>query len=207
MAPRSPRTFPIYCGGRSPTTLDVELERLDPSVAAEQVGCANLLYLNAERKRGAGSPSSRGTSAPPTWRSDTARTWRANEFVGHTSPRTGDVSQRFERAKISGSVVRENVARGYGPKGIHRSLMSSPGHRVNVVASDVTHIGIGVVIGASRKLGPRRAAPGVPDAESFPQAGRRGRPPTNRWRPKFARWSLGARAAGQAAGRRVGSRP
>ena len=45
-------------------------------------------------------------------------------------------------------MIREYVARGYGPKGVHESLVSSPGHRVNLLAEDVTHVGIGVVIGA-----------------------------------------------------------
>src|SRR5690606_1505642 len=53
----------------------------------------------------------------------------------------------FQRARIQGTVVRENVARGYGPKGIHESLMNSPGHRANLIAEDVTHVGIGVVFG------------------------------------------------------------
>ena len=63
------------------------------------------------------------------------------------SPTTGDASNRFERAGIVGTVVRENVARGYGPKGVHESLMNSPGHRANMLAEDVTHVGIGVVFG------------------------------------------------------------
>jgi hypothetical protein len=71
----------------------------------------------------------------------------ANGFVGHVSPTTGDAPARFERAGIVGAVVRENVARGYGPKGIHESLMNSPGHRANLLAADITHVGIGVVFG------------------------------------------------------------
>ncbi|MEM6991830.1 MAG: CAP domain-containing protein, partial [Myxococcota bacterium] len=58
-----------------------------------------------------------------------------------------EVSDRFERGGLVGTVIRENVARGYGPKGIHESLMRSPGHRVNILAPDVTHVGVGAVLG------------------------------------------------------------
>ncbi len=81
----------------------------------------------------------------------------AHGYVGHVSPRTGDVTRRFERAGIRAAVVRENVARGYGPRQIHDSLMRSPGHRANLLADDVTHVGIGVVVGP-----PPSAVPGAP---------------------------------------------
>jgi uncharacterized protein YkwD len=44
------------------------------------------------------------------------------------------VEDRFRRAGIVNAVLRENVARGYGPRGIHQSLMMSPGHRINILA-------------------------------------------------------------------------
>jgi uncharacterized protein YkwD len=137
--------FPVHCGVDPPDRIEVEVEELDPDVSADQIARANFEHLNeARRVRGL---------APLEWDDRVARIAEAhsldmqkNGFVGHRSPTTGDVADRFEAAKVKGSVIRENVARGYGPKGIHDSLMKSPGHRVNMLAEDVTHVGIGIVI-------------------------------------------------------------
>ncbi len=144
--PEVAANFPLFCATPAPTRVRVELERIDAGVVAAALARANFAHLNAERKQ-------RGL-APVSWDDRAARVAEDHSkdmlragYVGHVSPKTGDVSARFERARIVGTVIRENVARGYGPKGIHDSLMSSPGHRVNLLAQDVTHVGIGVVIG------------------------------------------------------------
>lgn len=144
--PEVAANFPVSCAMPAPTRVRVELERIAAGVDADAFARANFAHLNNERKR-------RGV-APVSWDDRAAGVAEAHSkdmmrggFVGHVSPRTGDVSARFERARIVGAVIRENVARGYGPKGIHDSLMSSPGHRVNLLAEDVTHVGIGVVVG------------------------------------------------------------
>jgi uncharacterized protein YkwD len=137
--------FPVYCGVQPPDVIEVEVEEVDPDIDADQIARANFEYLNeARRVRGL---------QPLEWDDRVARIAEAhsrdmqkNGFVGHKSPTTGDVADRFAAAKVEGSVLRENVARGYGPKGIHDSLMKSPGHRVNMLAEDVTHVGIGIVI-------------------------------------------------------------
>jgi uncharacterized protein YkwD len=144
--PEVTANFPLYCGVRPPSAMTVELERLEAGVTAGQIAHANFVYLNEERERRGLAPlqwDNRAAEVALSHSEDMAR----NGFVGHRSPTTGDVRNRFERARLEGAVIRENVARGYGPKGIHESLMTSPGHRVNVLAQDVTHVGIGVVIG------------------------------------------------------------
>jgi uncharacterized protein YkwD len=145
--PEVAANFPLYCGTPVPQRMHVEIERIDADVSAQQLAWANFAHLNEERER-------RGLE-PLEWDDDAARVaiahsldMQQNGFVGHRSPTTGDVRARFDRAKLRGSVIRENVARGYGPKGMHDSLMGSPGHRINLVADDVTHVGIGIVIGA-----------------------------------------------------------
>jgi len=148
--------FPVFCATPAPTRVRIELERISAGVEADAFARANFAHLNQERKR-------RGLAAL-SWDDRAARVAEAHSkdmmrggYVGHVSPRTGDVSARFERARIIGAVIRENVARGYGPKGIHDSLMSSPGHRGNLLADDVTHVGIGVVVGSEDP-----EAPGAP---------------------------------------------
>jgi uncharacterized protein YkwD len=148
--------FPIFCGTQPPRSLRVTLEELDPRVSADQVARAIFHYLDEERRMRGLPPlewDDRAAAVAEEHSLDMVR----HGYVGHRSPRTGDVRDRFERARIRGTVVRENVARGYGPKGIHDSLMNSPGHRVNIVAEDVSHVGIGVVI-----ADPETNVPGAP---------------------------------------------
>lgn len=154
--PEVAANFPVYCGSRPPRSLRVTLERLDPGVTADQLARAIFHYLDEERRLRGLPPvewDDRAAAVAEEHSVDMAK----NGYVGHRSPRTGDVRDRFERARIRGTVLRENVARGYGPKGIHDSLMNSPGHRVNIVAPDVSHVGIGVVISE-----PETNVPGAP---------------------------------------------
>lgn len=137
--------FPLYCGVRPPAALRIEVERTGPGVSVDDIARANFAALNDARTR-QGLPALR-------WDNRAAAIARAHSedmlrsgFVGHTSPTTGDVEARFDRAGLGKAVLRENVARGYGPWAIHQSLMHSPGHRINILAADVTHVGIGAVI-------------------------------------------------------------
>jgi uncharacterized protein YkwD len=139
--------FPVYCGVQAPRTLRVEVERVGDDVSALDVARSNFAALNNTRVRQGLAPLQWDNAAAAVAEGH-SQDMLANNFVGHDSPRTGDVEARFRRAGIGMAVLRENVARGYGPRGIHESLMASPGHRVNILAADVTHVGIGAVIGA-----------------------------------------------------------
>jgi uncharacterized protein YkwD len=146
LGPEVVANFKVFCGIDRPSEIRFGYERLGPKVTSADVVRGNFDLLNAERE-------ARGLSIL-AWDDRAATVAKAhsedmlaNNFVGHVSQRTGDAAARFERAGITGIVVRENVARGYGPKGIHESLMNSPGHRANLLAADVTHVGIGVVFG------------------------------------------------------------
>lgn len=148
--------FPLFCGVGAPAALTVELERLAAAVTPDDVALASLHFLN-ETRRARGLPLLRWNDRAAVVAEAHSKDMRDSGFVGHVSPTTGDVSARYARAKIASSIVRENVARGYGPSGIHDSLLRSPGHRANMLAADVTEVGIGVVVGA-----PESDAPGAP---------------------------------------------
>jgi uncharacterized protein YkwD len=136
--------FPLYCGTAAPRSLRVEVERVAPGVVAEDIARANFAALNDARQRQGLKPLQWDNKAAAIARGHSEDMVRSG-FVGHNSPTTGDVEARFKRAGLAGAVMRENVARGYGPWAIHQSLMHSPGHRVNILADDVTHVGIGAV--------------------------------------------------------------
>ena len=138
--------FPVICGGQPQNTIHVVLEHVEEGADVTAIERANFELLNRARAR-------RGL-AQLEWSDAAAEVARghsvdmlSNNFIGHHSPTTGDVAKRFERAGIPAAIARENIARGYGPRGIHDSLMNSPGHRVNILADDVTAVGVGAVIG------------------------------------------------------------
>ncbi|MCH9683328.1 MAG: CAP domain-containing protein [Deltaproteobacteria bacterium] len=146
--PEVAANFPVHCGVVPPDAITVVAEQLDPSVTAEQIARANFLYLNEERQA-RGLPALSWDPAAAVVAHGHSFDMHEHGFVGHRSPTTGDVTGRFSAAGLQGVVIRENVARGYGPRGIHDSLMRSPGHRINMLADDVTHVGVGVVVGAA----------------------------------------------------------
>lgn len=138
--------FPLYCGVEPPTQITVINEEVASAVDLPAVEKANFEMLNRTRE-------ARGLPRLQ-WSEEAAQIARAHSqdmadhgFVGHRSPTTGSPDDRFARAGIVTAVARENISRGYGPNGIHESLMGSPGHRVNILADDVTHVGIGAVLG------------------------------------------------------------
>lgn len=72
---------------------------------------------------------------------------RDAHFFAHDSPRWGTLDDRIARAKLSIVTARENLAEAVDVDDAQRSLMASPGHFENLMADDVTHVGVGVVKG------------------------------------------------------------
>lgn len=148
--------FPVYCGTQPPGALRFDMERVGPGVSVADVARSNFAALNNTRAR-QGLALLQWDNAAATIAEGHSQDMLTGKFFGHTSPRTGDVAARFTKAGLTTAVLRENVALGYGPRGIHESLMASPGHRVNILADDVTHVGIGAIIGP-----PETDAPDAP---------------------------------------------
>jgi hypothetical protein len=63
-------------------------------------------------------------------------------FFAHVSPSTGTPEERAQRAKVLVSQFGENIGVGATPEEIHEGLMSSPGHRLNMLKPEYTHVGI-----------------------------------------------------------------
>ncbi len=66
-------------------------------------------------------------------------------FFAHESKRTGTLEDRLDRAGILVLAARENLGEGPNVDGTEDALLASPGHYANIMATDVTHIGIGIV--------------------------------------------------------------
>jgi uncharacterized protein YkwD len=56
----------------------------------------------------------------------------------------GDLRARFEQRGLFAKAVGENVAHAPNVRLAHRTLHASPSHRINLLRSDYTHLGIGV---------------------------------------------------------------
>jgi len=64
-------------------------------------------------------------------------------FISHDQP-SGDLKTRMNRAGYLYEVARENVASARTVAKAHSALIESPAHKDNILAKDVTRVGIGI---------------------------------------------------------------
>lgn len=72
---------------------------------------------------------------------------RDNRYFEHESPRFGNLESRLDRAGYLHLGARENLAEALDVERGQDALLKSPHHYENIMASDVTHIGVGIVQG------------------------------------------------------------
>jgi uncharacterized protein YkwD len=136
--------FPVYVGRDVPRTVRLDEAGSSDGRDVESVR-RELLDLLNETRRSAGLAEVREHVGLREVALAHSRDMAENDFIGHTSPRTGSAADRVRAASLQSGLVLENIGRGYGAQEIHRGLLESPGHRANLVNPDVTHVGIGVV--------------------------------------------------------------
>jgi len=137
--------FPVWVRTTPPSELRLEGEASEDADASPEA-VADALFRNINRARGErGLPLLERHEGLSEVALAHSRDMVAGGFVGHRSSSSGDAPERVRAAGYRSGLILENVGRGYGAAEIHRGLMSSPGHRANVLNPDVTHVGIGVV--------------------------------------------------------------
>lgn len=72
---------------------------------------------------------------------------RAHHFFAHESPESGSLDDRLAAASFNASTARENLAEAPDVDQAEEGLLASPGHYANIMAHDITHIGVGIVHG------------------------------------------------------------
>jgi uncharacterized protein YkwD len=72
---------------------------------------------------------------------------RDHHFFEHESPRTGGVDNRLDAAGYAFITARENLAEAADVERSQDGLLDSPPHYANIMATDVTHVGVGIVQG------------------------------------------------------------
>lgn len=112
-----------------------------------------LQLVNASRARYGVSPvrvSATLSDVARRHNADQAFVQRRISHVGSDGARIGD---RMKREGYLFAYASENVAAGQrNPKHVHRSLMNSPGHRRNVLSSEVVDMGLHVGRGTDGRL-------------------------------------------------------
>lgn len=92
-----------------------------------------------------------------------------NGFVGHVSPRTGDVTARLNTARYRSATHAENVALNRSLWDAERGLMRSLGHRRNILSPEFEAAGYGAVRSGDAWYVTQvftRPAPVIEDAEA-----------------------------------------
>jgi uncharacterized protein YkwD len=136
--------FPVWCGTAPPSSIRFDPSPEEPADSPEQAERCLLDSVNHDRVV-AGLPELVWDSALAGVARHYSEEMRRTHLVAHISPITGSVADRVRAAQITVRVVLENVARASGVREAHRALMSSPGHRANLMSTEATRIGIGVV--------------------------------------------------------------
>jgi hypothetical protein len=72
---------------------------------------------------------------------------RDHHFFDHDSPTSGSLDDRLNAAGYLFLTARENLSEAPDVETGQDALLKSPGHYANIVATDTTHIGIGIVQG------------------------------------------------------------
>lgn len=76
---------------------------------------------------------------------DKSRDMIDNRYFAHESPKLGKAAQMLKDAGYEFTSVGENIARNGSVEKAHAALMSSSGHRQNILGSQWTRMGIGIV--------------------------------------------------------------
>jgi uncharacterized protein YkwD len=95
-------------------------------------------------------------------------------FFAHESKRTGTLEDRVDRVGLLLLAARENLGEGPDVDGTQDALLKSPGHHANIMATDVTHVGIGI-LKVGTKAEPRLLVTqvfGTPISKQDPDAAR-----------------------------------
>jgi hypothetical protein len=103
----------------------------------------NLLALLNQHRIGRGLPPLVFDGALTQIAREQSQGMAGQGFISHTLP-AGDLKGRMARAGYMIEIARENVASAPSITIAQRALADSPGHEGNMLATDVSHVGIGI---------------------------------------------------------------
>lgn len=140
--------FPVFCGVTPPRTLPAVAATRSAPVPTAEAEARIFALINRDRRAAGLAPLAIDRQLTEIARAH-SRDMADHDFIGHVSPTTGNAADRVKRAGAQPELLLENVGQAYTPDELHKSLMTSPGHRSNVLNPQVKRVGIGVAHGKS----------------------------------------------------------
>ena len=112
--------------------------------------------VNRDRADPANAPETKGRALPLRWNDRLAAVARAHSldmmkhgYFGHADPQGGSVATRVEAAGMQWQSVGENIALNSSVARAEAAFMLEPpftqNHRANILSSNFTEVGIGIV--------------------------------------------------------------
>jgi uncharacterized protein YkwD len=132
----------------APAAFGSGLGRVAAKPGVEKQEREMFLRLNRDRKERGLSPLSYDARLAEVGRFHSADMQR-HGFFEHDSPTSGSLEDRLNAAGYLFLAARENLSIAPDVQTSQDGLLKSPGHFANIVATDITHVGIGIVAGAS----------------------------------------------------------
>ena len=141
-APSMPHSYPIH--------------RASGLTRAGELAQQMFDLVNRDRADPANTPETHGRASPLRWNEQLAQVARAHSldmlnrgYFSHEDPEGGSVATRVEAAGMAWQSVGENIAIYGSVSRAEAAFMDEPrfskNHRGNILSSDFTDIGIGVV--------------------------------------------------------------
>lgn len=138
--------LPFYCDEAPPESLPrPALEGRTAPTDARTAEKRIAELVNEDRRR-AGLPPLLLDAAWSAVARAHSQEMASRNTVAHTSPTTGTALDRAKRAGLAPQELLENLGSATSPEEVERGLMSSPGHRQNILDAGVKRMGIGVAL-------------------------------------------------------------
>jgi uncharacterized protein YkwD len=74
-----------------------------------------------------------------------AQDMKDNKYFSHVSPTFGYTASLFPQMGLNVNYWSENIAGNSSVSGAMAALMSSPGHRTNILDPNINYVGVGIV--------------------------------------------------------------
>lgn len=123
--------------------IPISVDKRELSVDEESETAMFRLVNEERRKRGISELKWRPELVVPA-RNHATDMWE-QEYFGHVSPQGQDVGDRLDGEDVGFHLAGENLALAPTLETAHKGLMSSQGHRENILDTDYEQMGIGVV--------------------------------------------------------------
>jgi uncharacterized protein YkwD len=139
-------------GGQATGSFGKGLREVPASPRVRELERQMAERVNADR-RAQGKPALRYDERLASVARSHSADMRDHGFLDHVSPTTGTPENRLDAAGYLFLVARENLAQADSVERAELDLLKSPRHHENIMAEDVTHVGIGIV-----EAGPKTAS-------------------------------------------------